>query len=164
MPDVNSKCAGCFTLRCSTLVATFVAFTAVTSAPAQGTIRFETRVPGVVDAPVYLWTGELADDDFVALLYVGSDAVGSAGYVRVMRPWASPGSDVYVRMRAWAPVSRRNRHHTRVSQTSSAFNSEVVVTHRVTWWDCKASRLRPFPNLPLLGCVFLVWRFARQPV
>jgi hypothetical protein len=69
------------------IVATFVAFTAVISAHAQGTVLFETRVPGVVDAPVYLWTGELADGDFVAALYVGSDAASLTASGHALTVW-----------------------------------------------------------------------------
>jgi len=108
-------------LHFAAIVATLVTFAAVTSARSQGTVLFDTHVPGIVDAPVRLWTGELAGDEFVAMLYMGSESdslqpVGvplrfgigtSAGYVRgdqaVAVPWASAGSEVYVGMRAWAP-------------------------------------------------------------
>jgi hypothetical protein len=108
-------------LHFAVFVGTLVAFAAVTSARSQGTVLFDTHVAGLVDAPVRLWTGELAGGDFVAALYIGSDSaslqpVGTplrfgigtgAGYVRENQaltvPWSSAGSEVYVRMRAWAP-------------------------------------------------------------
>ena len=92
----------------------------------QGTILFDTRVPGVVDAPVFFWTGEKAGPEFVATLFAGPDldslipvwplAFGQGadrGYVTgqsavtVTVPAVLPGEMAWVQLRAeagWGPA------------------------------------------------------------